>query len=155
MDEISQIISKIEQTEDYLTQQAKVEPAYYELIATLNIAVSKLKTASKPVVKIVSPSATLANNLQAKNQANEKLRSLYEFQVVAPISNISQILQNCDLICLIYYFKHNLVRQHQRLIELAQQENISLVLLVKQPKPKNQDACLSNWLTAQNYPLNQ
>ncbi|HEY9768690.1 MAG TPA: hypothetical protein V6C71_09355 [Coleofasciculaceae cyanobacterium] len=155
MDEISQIISNVEQTKGYLTQQAKAEPAYWELIKTLNIAVAKLKTASKPVVKIVSPSATLANNLQAKNQANVKLRSLYEFQAVAPITNLRRIVQNCDLICLIYYFEHNIVKHHQRLIELARQENISLVLLVKQPKKHTQGASLSNWLTAQNYTLEE
>ncbi len=155
MDEISQIISNIEQTKAYLIQQAKAEPAYWELIKTLNIAVANLKTASKPVVKIVSPSATLANNLQAKNQANVKLRSLYEFQAVAPITSLRRIVQNCDLICLIYYFKHNIVKQHQRLIELARQENISLVLLVKQPKKNTQGTSLSNWLTAQNYTLEE
>ncbi len=155
MDEISQIISKIEQAQDYLTQQAKAEPAYCKLIETLNVAVSKLRTANKPVVKIVSPSVTLAKNLQAKNRANLKLRSLYEFEVVAPISNLRRIVQNCDLICLIYYFKQNIAKHHWRLIKLAQQENISFVLLVKQPKKNLQDAYLSNWLTTQNYPLDQ
>ncbi|MGB5709337.1 MAG: hypothetical protein WBM44_00265 [Waterburya sp.] len=151
--EIEQIISNIEQTKNYLAQQAKTESVYSELIETLNVAISSLRTTNKPVAKIVSQSATLAKNLQAKNEANLNLRSLYEFQVVSPISNIRQIVQNCDLICLIYYFKHNLIKHHQQLIRLARQENISLVLLVKQPAKNIQDASLSNWLTAQNYRL--
>lgn len=151
--EIEQLINQIEQNKSYLTQKAKTEPVYSELIETMNLVQGNLKTTHKPVVKIVSPSATLAANLQTKNQANTELRSLYEFQVISPVINISQVVQNCDLLCLVYYFKHNMLKRHRKLIGLAQQENISLVLLVKQPQKNLQGASLSAWLTAQNYTL--
>ena len=148
---ITQIINNIERITKYLGQRVNKEPAYNELIESLNVAVSNLEAASKPVVKIVSPSATLANNLQTKNQANRELRSLYEFQVVSPINNLREIVQNCDLICLIYFYKQNIIKQHQQLIRLAQQEKITLVLVVKQPDAKLQDSSLSNWLQRQNF----
>lgn len=144
----------IERIQSYLTQRAKQETVYNELIEILNTTISNLETTNKPVVKIVSPSATLATKFQAKNQANFKLRSLYEFQAVSPISNLPQIVQNCDLICLIYYFKQNVIKNHQQLIRLAQQENITLVLLVKQPDKNSQDNSFVNWLNSQNYVFN-
>ena len=149
---VEQLINQIEQSKSHLTSRAKTE-LYSELIETLDKVLDNLKNANKPVVKIVSPSATLARNLKTKSQADAKLRSLYEIQVISPVSNIRQIVQNCDLICLIYYFKHNLVKRHRQLIELALQEDISLMLLVKQPRENIQDTSLSTWLTSQNYTL--
>ncbi|MEM8719934.1 MAG: hypothetical protein AAGE84_11580 [Cyanobacteria bacterium P01_G01_bin.39] len=150
--EVEQLINQIEQNKSYLTPKAKTE-LYSELIAASDRVLDNLKINHKPVVKIVSPSAILARNLKTKSQANAKLRSLYEFQVISPVSNIRQIVQNCDLICLIYYFKHNITKRHRLLIKFAQQENIGLVLLVKQPQKNIQDTSLSTWLTSQNYTL--
>ncbi|MEM7593480.1 MAG: hypothetical protein AAF383_18535 [Cyanobacteria bacterium P01_A01_bin.83] len=149
--EVEQLIKQIEQHKSYLTQ-TKTE-LYSELIETVDRVVDHLKINHKPVVKIVSPSATLARNLKTKSEADAKLRSLYEFQFISPVSNIRQIVQDCDLICLIYYFKHNIVKRHRQLIKLAMQENIGLVLLVQQPKKKIQNTSLSTWLTSQNYTL--
>ena len=137
------LIARIEQINGYLVKESESE--FSELIESLKLKSDRLNTA-KPVVKIVSPSATLANNLKKKNLANSQLRSRYEFQAIAPINKIQQIIQHCDLICFIYHFKHNVNKQHQKLIELARQKNIGSILLVRQPDRNIQDASFSGWL---------
>ena len=148
--EIDRLIARIERINSYLVKESESE--FSELIESLKLKREELNTA-KPVVEIVSPSATLANNFKKKNLANYQLRSLYEFQAVAPIGKIQQIIQHCDLICFIYYFKHSVSKQHQKLIELARQNNISLILLVRQPDRNTQDVSFSSWLNAQNCSL--
>ena len=152
------LIDRLDEINDYLVREA-ISPDC-ELI-DLNSLREKLYTA-KPVVKIVSPSPPLADNFR-KNLADSKLRSrsgllassLYEFQICAPITNIQQIVRHCDLICFIYYFKHTVTKQHQKLIELARQNNIDLILLVRQPDGNIQNANLSSWLEAQDYSLDE
>ena len=141
------LVDRIAEINGYLIEEAESE--FNELIEDLKLFRNRLDTA-KPVVKIVSPSATLANKLKDKNLANSQLRSLYEFQVTAPISKIQQIIQHCDLICFIYYFKHNINKQHQQLIELDRQNNIGSILLVRQPDNNIENANLSGWLKAQD-----
>ena len=146
----SELICNLEKSNKYLSQKVATEPRYGDLIKTLNAAIDTLKKVNKPIVKIVSPSATLTTNLKEKNQANPKLRSLYDFQVISPIQKPYKITINCDVICLAYKSSQNILKAHQRLIELAEQKNISLILLVQQ-EINAPYANLSDWLTAQNY----
>lgn len=136
------LVDRIEQINDYLVREARSPDC--ELIEELKSRRDRLNTV-KPVVKIVSPSPLLADNFRKKSLTSQ-LRSLYEFQTTAPISNIQQIVQHCDLICFIYYFKHTVVKQHQKLVELALQNNIDSILLVRQPDENIQDATLLGWL---------
>ena len=145
------LVDRIEQIKDYLVREAKFE--YQELIEDLNSLREELHTA-KPVVKIVSPSPPLANNFQTKILTSQ-LRSRFEFQVCAPITDIQQIVRHCDLICLIYYFKNTVNKQQQKLVELARQNNLDSILLVRQPDRNIQDANLSSWLKAQDYWLDE
>jgi hypothetical protein len=147
----NQLTKNLEQTKNYLAQKVDIEPSYSCLIKTLNSIIETLQTPIKPIVKFVSPSVNLATKLKEQSEANKSLRSLYEFQGISPIQQIYQIVQNCDVICLIYNSRHNILEHHQKLIELAQQHNISLILLVIQPKIDHPYTHLSNWLTAQNY----
>ena len=144
-------IDRIEQINGYLVKEARSPDC--ELIESLNFLREKLDTA-KPVVKIVSPSLSLADNFKQKIQANARLRSLYEFQTIAPINNVQQIVRHCDLICLIYYFKSTAKKHHQKLIELARQNNISSILLVRKPD-RDIQASLSSWLKAQDCLLDE
>ncbi len=147
----SQLIKNLEQSKNYLAQKVATEPSYSYLIKKLNSTIETLQTPIKPIVKFVSPSVKLPTKLKEQSEANQTLRSLYEFQAISPIQQIYQIVQNCDVICLIYNSRHNMLEHHQKLIELAQQSNISLILLVIQPKIDHPYAHLSNWLTEQNY----
>ena len=138
------LIDRISQINGYLVREAKSE--YNELIESLNSLHQELDTA-KPVVEIVSPSPPLADNFR-KKILTSRLRSRFEFQCT-PITNIQQIVR-CDLICLIYYFKNTVNKQHQKLIELARQNDIDLILLVRQPDRNLENASLSSWLETQD-----
>jgi hypothetical protein len=147
----NQLIENLEHTKNYLAQKVDIEPNYNNLIQTLNSTIETLQIPIKPVVKFVSSSVNLVTKLKEQSEGNKVLRSLYEFQAISPIQQLNQIVKNCDVICLIYNSKHNIVEHHQKLIELAQQHNISLILLVIQPKSDRFYLHLSDWLTAQNY----
>ena len=144
------LVARIEQINGYLVKEARSPDC--ELI-DLNSLRDRINTA-KPVVKIVSPSLPLADNFKQKILADSQLRSLYEFQTIAPINNIQQIVRHCDLICLIYYFKNTAKKHHQKLIELARQNNIDSIVLVRKPD-RNIQASLSNWLKAQDCLLDE
>ncbi len=77
-------------------------------------------------------------------------RSLYDFEVIFPLKQPYKIVNNCDVICLVYNSRQNILEAHQRLIKLADKKNISLILVVKQEKIKTPYASLSEWLTAQD-----
>ena len=145
--EIAWLTAKIQQTNDYLVREAETVTDYGELIEDLKPISDRIRTA-KPVVTIVG-SATLAENIRQKNLANPELRSLYEFHV-ASLNKVRQVVRDSDLICLVYYFKQNILKQHQRLIELALQQDISLILVVRQPNRDSQDA-MSSWLNRQCF----
>ena len=143
-------IAILEQTIDYLAVQTEAESSYPKLIESLKSVVENGQV-ERPIIKIISPSTSLARSLAIKCQQNLQLRSLFKFQIVSPIDKVKQIVRDCGLICLIYYFKHSILKHHRRLIELAQQENISLILLVRQPQEKLEDTSVLNWLADKDY----
>ena len=149
--ELSKLINILEKINHYLSQKLEAEPSYSKLIETLDSEINNLKILSKPIVKIVSPCVVLATKFQAINEANQDLRSLYEFQVVSPIKQLKKITTDCDVICLIYNSSQNILEAHQKLIELANQDNISFILVVKQKELDTLYTNLSDWLKAQNY----
>ena len=151
-DRHSELVSLLERINSFLADQLKAEPAYNELIETLELLTERIEPTSKPIVKIVSPSHVLATKLQCQNEANELLRSLYEFQIVSPISQIRQIVCHCDVICLLYNSTHKILPHHQRLIELAQAAEIPVFLLVHQGNSNS--GGYTDWLTAQDYSVN-
>lgn len=151
-DRSDRLISYIERSKEFLTEKVEAESSYQELVETLNSYLERLKS-DRLIIKIVSPSRVLAEKLQRKNQTNESLRSLYEFQVVSPISNLRQILQHCDLICLLYDSTHSIRDHHRKLNELAQQEQIALFLLLNQSKSQATNISYEDWLLSQDYPI--
>ena len=122
---------RLKRVRDLLKQNVNHQPNYRDLIATLESIGDRLN-ASKLTLKIVSPSASVATSLQTQHEANEELRSLYDFETVSPISQLKEILQNCDLICLVYQKKHEIRQHHYKLIELAQKRGVDLLILVQQ-----------------------
>jgi hypothetical protein len=135
-DRPQELIGNLKQTQNFLTQKILAEPVYRELRDTLGSLVHRLEVTNKPVVKIVSPSSRLATGLQQRHKANEELRSLYEFEAISPITQIRQIVQHCAVICLIYDSHHQIQEHHQKLLELACQQDISLFLLVHKSSSK-------------------
>jgi len=124
-----QLIDRLKQARDFLDRNVEQQPVYRDLIAVLESIGDRLDS-SAIVVKIVSPSSALAESLRVKHEANECLRSLYEFEAVSPISQIQQILRDCDLICLVYDQKHRIREHHYKLIELARKQGIDLQVMV-------------------------
>ena len=140
-------IALIEQNISYIAEQTEAEYSYPKLIESLKSVVESGKL-QRPIIKIISPSASLAHSLATKCQQNFQLQ--FEFQIVSPINKVGQIVRGCDLICLIYYVKHSILKHHRRLIELARQQNVSLILLVKQPPEKLEDTKIVNWLASKD-----
>lgn len=149
----TRLLEQIEQAIAYLTEQAQINPAYNRLIDRLNSTAEKCRTTAKPRIKLLSPSASLAEKLKAKSQQDASWRSLFELQVISPIVNVGQIVRDCDVICSIYFYKHRILEHHRHLIDLATREDIPLVLLVNQPKRKTEYTNVSSWLTAQDYSI--
>jgi len=150
-DRLGRLISNIERSKQLLTEKAEAESGYQELIETLDSYLARLGSDLKPVVKIVSPSRVLAEKLHSQNEADEVLRSLCEFQVVSPISNLRQILQHCDLIVLLYDSSHTIHPHHYKLLELAHKEEIALFLLLHQSKSQATDISYQDWFLAQDF----
>ncbi|MEL6927645.1 MAG: hypothetical protein AAFO95_03305 [Cyanobacteria bacterium J06600_6] len=138
-------LSPLRQAKELLSKKLDTQPRYQILIDTLDTIGDRLKPENKPLIKIVSPSAPLAKSLLTKHQANAELRSLYQFETVAPISKIRQILDNCDLICLIYSEKQEIRDHHYKLIELAQKQSIDLLILVQKSKANSDITKTDNW----------
>ncbi|MEM6612068.1 MAG: hypothetical protein AAF652_07410 [Cyanobacteria bacterium P01_C01_bin.72] len=150
------LISSIRRTQEFLrekveTEKAEAESGYQELIETLDSYLNRLKSDIKPVIKIISPSRVLAEKLQRKNEADELLRSLYEFQVVSPIGNLRQIVKHCDLIVLLYDSSNTIHPHHYKLMELAQKAEIALFLLVRQAKSQVTKISYQDWFLAQDF----
>ena len=146
---LERLLNRLDRVKDCLVQQLETEPAYSELVGILDSIDDRLKSSQRLVAKIISPASTLASRFKTASEEREALCSSYEFQTVAPTGNIRSILQHCDLICLLYLSFHEVHPYYRRLIELAQQENISLLVLVsKSINAEGAKANLSDWLAA-------
>ena len=137
------LIERLKQARDFLARNVERQSSYSDLVTTLDSISDRLKS-PKLIVKIVSPSSSLAKSLQTQHEADLHLRSLFEFETVSPISQLQQILENCDLICLLYDKKHVVREHHYKLIELAQKRGIDLLILVQINKADPHEA-YSNW----------
>ena len=142
------LLNRLEQARNFLARRLETEPAYDDLIATFDDLCARLKSSPKLVAKIVSPTAAMASSLKAKSE--DRLSSLYDLETVSPIGNIRSILQHCDLIFLLYLSHHEIRPHHRQLIESAQQEHVSLSILVSQSNHPEAKANLADWLAA-NY----
>lgn len=139
-----QLLQRLGSARDFLSQQVEHKPLYENLICTLDRLANRLQNDSKPLIKIVSPSSSLAENLRAKHEANAELRSLYEFESISPIGQIFPILEDCDLMCLVYEPRREIREHHYNLIRLAKKQDIDLLILV-QSQPDIDEADYSRW----------
>ena len=141
------LLERIERVCDWLTRRSATEPAYQELIEALTAIGDRLKSNSKLAAKIVSPTAAMASVLKTKSEARSALTSIYDFEAVSPVGNIRSILQNCDLVCLVYLSHHEVRPHHRKLIELARQEQVDVLILVSlSTKVAGAKTSLSEWL---------
>ena len=154
----TKLVQNLEKTNQYLAQKVDQETNYSNLIEELKQVIATLET-NKPLVKIVSRSAILAEKFQEISEANETLRSLYEFQIVSPIRDVRKIIKDCDVICLIYDSKQTISDYEKVLFEHSNSEKIICMILVKNDDvvnklPVTTESCttLSQWLQAQDYP---
>jgi hypothetical protein len=152
----NKLVQNLEKTNQYLSQKIDQEASYSNLIEEIKEVVATLET-KKPLVKIVSRSATLAEKFQETSEANEILRSLYEFQIVSPIRDVRKIIKDCDAICLIYDSKQTISDYEKVLFEHSNSEKIIQMILVKNGNvasklPIEDSVTISQWLQAQDYP---
>lgn len=139
----NQLIEQLEQANQYLAQRKDREPNYQNLIDQLQQIAVNLHQ-KKPVIKIVSNSAQLANRLKQISEANPKLRSLYTWQILSAKQNIKEVIKHCELVCFIYDPHKAIAHIDKPLIKDYLVAPIILVTDNSSQIEKNQT--LSNWL---------
>lgn len=145
--QLNKLIDSVEKSKNYLEGQVDLNPSYSDLIDTLEETIDQLNN-SKPVIKIFSPTVNLASNLKIKSEANSKLRSLYDFVIIDSVKNVVDLVDNCQLICLVYHSHQQINKAQQKLIERASKNNLNAIVLVKQNKRGIYNSLL-DWLTSQ------
>ena len=81
------------------------------------------------------------------------MRSLVEFQIVSPIKNIRQLIQNCDIACFIYDLSQDISDFEKSVIEKLTIAQIVSTILVKSNAPNTANRFnLNNWLNQQKCP---
>ncbi|MEL6496557.1 MAG: hypothetical protein AAFQ41_15755 [Cyanobacteria bacterium J06623_7] len=150
IDDGARLLNLFERTTGFLTKRSEKEAAYNELIDALGLVKERYLTEEKPTIKIVGPSVFLATKLQEKNEANATLRSLYNFEIAAPIKEIQPILRHSDGICLLYDSTHGIPQYHQRFVELTIATKIPVCLLVHRRKSIAGDR-FEDWLAANDF----
>ena len=148
--QLSKLISSVEKSKSYLEKQVDLEAEYGDLIDNLNTTIDRLKN-NRPTIAIISPAVNLALEFKEKNEADNYLRSHYNFEVINLPKNAMDVVNNSGLIFLIYYAKQRITASHQKIINLAQKQEIPVTILVKQKQKKYTN--LSYWLKSQNRDL--
>ena len=151
------LVNKVEQINDYLVDRIEREPNYHDFIQELKLIITNFQQ-TKLNIKFVSKFVTLAEQLKQISQQQFTDRSLYKFQTVSDLSNIDNILENCDVLCLVCDSQTNICQLDKKLIRRASKRNICQTILtverVKDERHKAfQNNCpgIRNWLARQNY----
>lgn len=150
-----QLIKNITKTNQYLAQKTDIEPKYNQLIDELEQIASTIAK-PKPIVKIVSRSAVLVEKIKQISEADEQLRSLYQFETVSPIKDLRKIITDCDLICYGYSSNQTISEFEKKLIERSHSANIIQIILVEEQTGAARDypsncQTLTTWIEQQNY----
>ena len=151
------LIDKVEQIHDYLSHKIEQEPNYHDFIRELKLTITNFQQ-TKLKIKFVSQSVTLAEQLKQISQQQFENRTLYQFQTVSDFTNINNILEDCDLLCLVRNARASISKLDRQLIQRATKKNICQTILnVQIIEDKNNKICTSNfpcihtWLTKQEY----
>ena len=151
------LINKVEQINDYLGNKIAQEPSYQDFIQELKSTIVNFQE-TKLKIKFVSQFVTLAEHLKQISQQQFTARSFYQFQTVADLTKIDNILEDCDLLCLVCKSQANISKLDKQLIRRANQRNICQTILnIHRVEGKSNNINKSNfssintWLTKQKY----
>ena len=151
------LIDKVEQVNDYLGHKIEQEPNYHNFIQELRLTITNFQQ-TKLKIKFVSQFVTLAEQLTQISQQQFTNRSFYQFQAFSDFSNIDNILEDCDLLCLVRDSQANISQLDRKLIQQASKRNIRQTILnVQRVEEKSNKintgncTCVHTWLTKQNY----
>lgn len=147
--QLEKLVDSLEKSKNYLNQKVALEPSYANLINTLNLRIATLKNNQKLTIRLISSCVTLGSKLKNYSEANPNLRSLYSFETISSLKNISAITNNCSVIFLIYKSHQKVTERHRRLIDVAIKKNISLFILVEQNQFNNSCLTLIEWSESQ------
>ncbi len=134
--QLNQLIISFQQIVQYLEQKIESEPSYVELINFLQQKTDFLTKNNQPNVKLVSRSADSVSKLQAASEDNDDLRSLYDFEAIAPFKHLNQIVKGCSIIVIIFQSERTISEHQLKLIELAHAHKVDVLVLVEQSKSK-------------------
>ncbi|MDJ0633908.1 MAG: hypothetical protein QNJ34_12030 [Xenococcaceae cyanobacterium MO_188.B29] len=151
------LINKVEQINDYLGNKIEQEPSYQDFIQELKSTIVDFQS-TKLKIKFVSQFVTLAEQLKQISQQKFTARSFYQFQTVADLSKIDNILEDCDLLCLVRNSQTSISKLDKQLIRRANQKNICQTILnIQRVENENNKTIKGNfssihtWLTKQKY----
>ena len=143
-----ELVASIEKSKSYLARKTELEPNYISLIDTLDSAINTLGSTKKYTVKFISP-INLASALTAKIEIDPEVRSLYNLEIINSVKNVADIIDSSQVICIFYYSNQKITKIQQRLISLAIQKEIILIVLVRQHQSDEVYRDLSSWLASQ------
>ena len=149
--QLNELINKLEKSKSYLTEKSEPPLNYSNLIDKVDLKIKFLQEHSKPVIKLVSTAKNSVLNLKVKSEDNLKLRSLYHFEAVSPFKNLSEIVNNSQVIFIIFRSDRTITKHQHKLIDLARKKQVDLFILIERFKTSNSPASLRQYIELQNY----
>lgn len=148
---------KIELLNNYLVDKVEQEPNYYDFIQELKATVIAYQK-SKIKIKFVSQFVNLVEQLQLISQQQFTEQLLCHFHIVADVKKIDNILEDCDLLCLVRDSHSSISRLDKQLIQKADKANICQAILnIQRIENSNYEieekhsTSIHTWLTKQKY----
>jgi hypothetical protein len=121
------LIKRLKQINNFLAKKVEQEPNYQKLIDELEELLNKIKT-QRIKVLIVSSNPQLANKLQQVSKQIDKVRSLYQFEIIIDLKNCSLELQNYHLLCFLHDAQTAISPEEQKILEQVSKTNICLAV---------------------------
>ncbi|MEM8831429.1 MAG: hypothetical protein AAGE96_19015 [Cyanobacteria bacterium P01_G01_bin.19] len=149
--QLNQLIISFKQIIQCLEQKIASESSYVELIEFFRQKTNFLTKNERLKVKLVSRSADSVLKLQTASKDNAQLRSLYDFEAIAPFKHLNQIVRDCSLIVIIFQ-SERIISEHQlKLIELAQAQQVDVTVLVEQSESTESQQTFASYLKQQKH----
>lgn len=149
------LLSKLAKVKKYLEARVEHESAYQELISKIDNVAIEL-TQHKPRIKLVSDDINLSRTLKRISINDLSLNQHYQFHVVPLDGVVENIIQDCELILLLYNHNSLISARDKQIIEAAIAQNIDSKAIVISQKNESiePDKAINHWLEIQNQKVN-